>query len=142
MRKIIAGLLIFVFLISGCKKVKKNIPSQAKKKPPQKVESVELAKAILWPQPYQFKADDPFKPLIGKSHFLGEGAVNVKVDLKLLGVLNLDKSWFALIKTPSKVNIFTEGDKISGYTIARILPDKVILKKEGEELILKIRRRE
>lgn len=136
-------ILIFVFLmmvsISGCKKIKKVIPQRAKKTAVvPKVESVELAEIIMRPKPYYFEAKDPFKPLIGGISQITE--IDVKLDLNLRGVVDLGNERVALIETPSKVEVFREKDEIAGYTIESIYPDEVVLRKDENRVVLKIRR--
>ncbi|OQX79899.1 MAG: hypothetical protein B6D56_06160 [Candidatus Omnitrophica bacterium 4484_70.1] len=136
-------ILIFVFLMmismNGCKKIKKIIPQRAKKTTVvPKVESVELAEIIMRPKPYSFEAKDPFKPLIGGIPQIA--GIDVKLDLNLRGVVDLGKERLALIESPSKVDVFREKDRIAGYTIENIYPDEVVLKKDKNVVVLKIRR--
>lgn len=134
-------LLCICVLYSGCKKIRVVIPRRPKesKSIVNKIESIELAKIVLRPKPYHFKARDPFRPLVGKNILFGE-RVDVKVDLDLLGIVNLGKDYLALIKTPSKAEVLKKNDKIAGFIIENICSDKVILRKGGKTVILKIRR--
>ena len=149
MRKVFIFFLIplAIFLISGCDKAKTELLGKGASKKGQKVskvESVELAEAILWPEPYQFKfTRDPFKPLVGEKSLSGQQdleAVSLPyTDIRVFGILKMDGGGsIVLLELPSGVGLIREGDRVGKYTVKQITADSVILEGEGKSRILEI----
>ncbi len=135
-----------IFLISGCNKAKTKLlgkgVSKGKQKVP-KVESVELAEAILWPESYQFKfTRDPFKPLVGGKSLSGQEGVEAislpDMDIRVFGILKMDGGSIVLLELPSGVSLIREGDKVGKYTVKQITADSVVLEGEDKSRILEI----
>lgn len=148
MRKFFIFFLIplAIFFVSGCNKAKTRLFGKGVLKEGQKVskvESVELAEAILWPEPYQFKfTRDPFKPLVGEKSLFGQGGLEVTslpyMDIRVFGILKMDGGSIVLLELPSGVSLIREGDKVGKYTVKQITADSVILEGEGKSRILEI----
>lgn len=148
MRRYFTFLIVFfcIFMGLGCQNIKKRVEQKMspKKDTIEKVESVELAQAILWPKPYEFTVvRDPFKPLREKVLPSKEvTGIDANFDLKLLGIVNIEGTVIVLIESPVKVSIFRKGDKIGDYTIQKTDTNSVILEriteKNSERIVLKM----
>jgi len=142
-------LILFIILgllgINGCGRIDKGFihkfSSEKKQESLEGVENVELAKAILRPQPYRFTIDrDPFRPLVGNRRYQGEEKIEVdaKTDIKVIGVVTLGEVKVAFLESPFKVGTFRVGDKISNYEIQEITPQRIVLTEGGKQVILKV----
>ncbi len=140
--RIINFILVFIiFFMISCAEVKRKIVQKSTSKEEKEtleIKNVELAKAILWPQPVEFKIKrDPFEPLLWKG-VQKEIKINPKFDLRLIGTLSLGEEVFALVEMPNKIGVFKKGESIGEYKVKDIKIKKVILEKNGETVILKI----
>lgn len=84
--------------------------------------------------PYDsFKDRDPLKPLVSE-----HGDLLIR-ERKEMGEFLLQGIIYAPPNSKVIINneMFSEGDSVSGYTIKKIEPYRVVFDKEGEESILK-----
>ena len=105
-----------------------------------KIKDVDLAEALMRPQPYTFNlVRDPFLPIVSGGGS-GEDArsINSSEDLKLKGTVMVGKDYCALIQSPIKTAVFKTGETIADYTIERIESKRVVLRKQDKVFILKI----
>ena len=149
MRKIFIfclGLLVLLFGY-GCKKSQKEVSQDrfGAKQENLRVESIELAEAILETKSYQSSFPrDPFKPLVGQPYFPGEVDMEFisesSGDIELLGILKMETGSITLLEfPPGEMILRRQGDKVGEYTITRINLDKVILESETESKILELK---
>lgn len=135
-------LIIIIFLFSGCKKVRNVlIGPEPKSERIRPIEDVDLAKAIIWPKPYQFvPTQDPFKPLLGNLSFISTENLQelAEKDIKILGILFNEKEPLVLLEKPDETEVFRKGDMLAQYKIIKIEPNKVILEKENKNYVLEI----
>lgn len=138
-----AGLLLLIS--AGCKQKLGGflqLPTQQNATPGfGRVEDVQLAQALVWPQPHVFNlTNDPFKPLIGKGKFVSAMMQDgMQTEIYLRGIMVSSGKSFALIESPTKTKTYKEGDTVEGYTIKKIEPKQVIFKKGDKEIVAKIK---
>lgn len=148
MKKILVLILLasVVFLNSGCKQIKKPFVQPREKEPTVKpVESIELAEVLLKPRPQRITLSaDPFMPLVGDLSLVGTEEIELTSDaqLKVVGILSRHEEPLALLEIPTGMAVLRQGDKIGKYQVKKIEPQKVILEKEGQISVLKIREEE
>lgn len=140
---VMLSLYLVCFATVGCKKVKKKMlkqPFSEEQKQNEKVESVNLAKAILLPKPYKFKVQkDPFKPLLGKTYVSEDDEdTETSLSLQLIGVVTLGDYSAALLRSPAKSGVFQVGETIDSYRIEKITSSEVVLTKGKEKVVLKM----
>ena len=142
----LALVLLVIILGSGCEGKKRDLSRKTLKREQkaQKVDSVRLAEAILWPRPYRFSISrDPFKPLIDESALATQEDIELfglpeVIKINIFGILKMEGDSIALLELPSGVSLVREGDKVDRYTVKSITPNKVVLEAEGESKILEL----
>jgi len=148
MRKIFIFSLGLLLLLGGCKKSVEEASRERlrAKQEDLRVESIELAEAILGPKSFQASLPrDPFNPTFGGQPyspiqpdigFIEES----EGDIKLLGILKMEGGSITLLEfPPGEMILGREGDKVGEYTIKRINLDKIILESKTESKILELR---
>lgn len=143
---IACGACLLLLISAGCKQGGLEgflqPPTQQNATPGfERVEDVELAQALVWPQPHVFNLiNDPFKPLIGKGKFVSAMMQDgTQIEIYLRGIMSAAGKSFALIESPTKTKTYKEGDTVEGYTIKKIEPKQVIFKKGDKEIVAKIK---
>jgi len=123
-------------LIGGCDQISSYWPTRRSQKVVEKAEfdkykDVDLAKIVLKRKKERPKIDrDPFAPLMGKTERQTVKPSDKGSDLRgleYLGVVKNQDAFFALLKFESKRMVKSVNDKVKGYTIIKIEPDKVVL---------------
>jgi hypothetical protein len=141
-------LLAFVaFPCLGCNKIeglrKVMLHPRKEQSPIKPVESMDLAEAILWPQPYSLELQrDPFQPLSGTAAPLTpyKAKIDGESKIKVIGIAMKKNNPVALIRLPEGTFIFRQGNKVDQYILKKIEPKRLILEDEktNQSLILKI----
>ena len=148
MRKILIFSLVLLLLFGyGCKKSAEELSRERlrTKQEDLRVESIELAEAILGPKSFQASLPrDPFQPILGQSYFPVQHDIEFieesTGDIKLLGILKMEGGSITLLEfPPGEMILGREGDNVGEYTIKRIDLDKVILESETESRILDLK---
>jgi len=82
---------------------------------------------------------DPFWPLVSSGGAIVNYDTNLSVSEMLLeGIIADGKSRIAIISG----TIVEEGKKIGFYTVQQIFPDHVILVKDGQSMVLRLKKEE
>jgi len=82
---------------------------------------------------------DPFWPLVSSGGAIVNYDTNLSVSEMLLeGIIADGKSRIAIISG----TIVEEGKKIGQYTVQQIFPDRVILVKDGQSMVLRLKKEE
>ena len=125
--------------LSGCEKlmefygIREKSSSKAKQEilspvEEKKVKDEDLAKILLKPEHHTISVkSDPFRPLQLTKVSVGEKKDEVHVDIVLLGVIKLDNTYSALLKTPTEKNVCKVGDKIGTFKVKSITADYVVV---------------
>ena len=147
MRKIFIFSLGLLLLLSyGCKRSTEEASRERvrTKQEELRVESIELAEAILGPKSFQASLPrDPFNPTFGQSFFPIQQDQDLEFiqksegDINLLGILKMEDGSITLLEfPPGEMILGREGDSVGEYTIKRIDLDKVILEgKTGSKIL-------